>query len=51
MNLQVFQKDDFSIRVIQGENNKPLFCLSDVCRVLEIQNTTDIKNAILKEFQ
>lgn len=37
--------------MIKDENNEPLFCLSDVCKILDIQNTTDVKNAILREFE
>lgn len=51
MNLELFKKDDLEVRVIKDENNEPLFCLSDVCKILEIQNTTDVKNAILREFE
>ncbi|EBF5795780.1 hypothetical protein FI338_04445 [Campylobacter coli] len=51
MNLELFKKDNLAVRVIKDENNEPLFCLSDVCRILDIQNTTDVKNAILREFE
>lgn len=51
MNLEIFKKDNLAVRVIKDENNEPLFCLSDVCKILDIQNTTDVKNAILKEFE
>ena len=51
MNLELFKKDNLEVRVIKDENNEPLFCLSDVCKILEIQNTTDVKNAILREFE
>ncbi|HEF2268476.1 TPA: hypothetical protein R8Y18_000732 [Campylobacter coli] len=48
MNLEIFKKDNLAVRVIKDENNEPLFCLSDVCKILDIQNTTDAKNAILR---
>lgn len=51
MNLEIFKKDNLAVRVIKDENNEPLFCLSDVCKILDIQNTTDAKNAILREFE
>ncbi|EGP2396457.1 DNA-binding protein [Campylobacter coli] len=51
MNLELFRKDNLAVRVIKDENNEPLFCLSDVCKILDIQNTTDVKNAILREFE
>lgn len=50
MNLEIFKNDNFEIRVAVGESGDPLFCLADVCRVLEIQNVTDVKNAIKREF-
>ena len=33
------------------ENNEPLFCLADICKILEIQDTYKVKQAILKEFE
>ncbi len=50
MNLEIFKNENFEIRVAVDENNEPLFCLADVCKVLEIQNVTDVKNAIKREF-
>lgn len=50
MNLEIFKNADFEIRVAVNENNEPLFCLSDVCRILEIQDTNGVKNAIDREF-
>lgn len=50
MNLEIFKNENFEIRVAVDENNEPLFCLSDICKVLEIQNVTDVKNAIKREF-
>ena len=51
MNLELFKKDDLEIRVITDENNEPLFCLSDVCKALELTNPSMVKDAILKEFE
>lgn len=50
MNLEIFKNENFEVRVAVDENNEPLFCLSDICKVLEIQNVTDVKNAIKREF-
>ncbi len=37
IDIQMFQNPNFGeIRVATGENGEPLFCLSDICRVLEI---------------
>lgn len=51
MNLELFKKDNLEVRVIKDENNEPLFCLSDVCKILEIQDTYKVKQAILREFE
>lgn len=51
MNLEIFKKDNLEVRVIKDENNEPLFCLSDVCKILEIQDTYKVKQAILREFE
>ena len=50
MNLEIFKKDNFEIRVAVDENNEPLFCLTDICRALEIQDANGVKNAIDAEF-
>lgn len=51
MNLEIFKNENFEIRVAVDENNEPLFCLSDVCKALEMQNPTNIANAIKSEFE
>ncbi|EPY8098215.1 BRO-N domain-containing protein [Campylobacter jejuni] len=51
MSLEVFKKDNLAVRVIKDENNEPLFCLSDVCKVLELTNPSVVKDAILREFE
>ncbi|WP_144581949.1 Bro-N domain-containing protein [Campylobacter coli] len=51
-NIVLFENEELGqIRVALDENNEPLFCLSDICKILEIQNATDTKNAILREFE
>lgn len=35
---------------VKGDSENPLFYLSDICKILEIRNTTDTANAIKKEF-
>ena len=43
MQLQIFNHKDLGqIRVI-GDNENPLFCLADVCKILEIQDTYKVK--------
>lgn len=40
--LEVFKNEDFGeIRTVQL-NNEPMFCLSDICKALEVKNTTDV---------
>lgn len=40
--LEIFKNEEFGeIRTVQL-NNEPMFCLSDVCRVLEVKNATDV---------
>ncbi|EAJ7530254.1 hypothetical protein A0X68_07980 [Campylobacter jejuni] len=51
MNLEIFKKDDLQVRVIKDDNNEPLFCLSDVCKILELTNPSMVKDAILREFE
>ena len=51
MQLQIFNHKDLGqIRVI-GDNENPLFCLADVCKILEIQDTYKVKEAVLREFE
>ena len=47
MELQIFQNPDFGqVRVVVNENNEPLFCLADVCRVLSIDNPRQVKSRL-----
>lgn len=39
-----------SIRVIKDENGEPLFCLSDIAKILEFRDTYNLKESINKEF-
>ena len=50
MNLEIFKNDNFEIRVAVGESGDPLFCLADVCKILELTNASVVKNAIASEF-
>ena len=51
MNLEIFKNENFEVRVAVDENNEPLFCLADVCKALEMQNPTNISNAIKSDFE
>lgn len=49
--VKVFENKNFGeIRVV-GDFENPLFCLSDVCKALEIKIQNKLKNAINKEFE
>ena len=50
-NSLIFKNENLGeVRVIFIDN-EPLFCLSDICRALNIQNPTDTANAIKAEFE
>ena len=51
MNLEIFKKDNFEIRVVVDENNEPLFCLKDVCKALEIADSKQVRAALDTEFE
>lgn len=45
--IQVFSNSQFGeIRVSVNENNTPMFCLADVCRVLGLRNTSQAKQRL-----
>lgn len=44
--LQIFNNEEFGeIRTIT-KDNEPMFCLADVCRILEIKNVSDCKSRL-----
>ncbi|ECZ3124610.1 hypothetical protein GU327_08895 [Campylobacter jejuni] len=51
-NIVLFENEELGqVRVAVDENNEPLFCLSDICKILDIQDTYKVKQAILREFE
>lgn len=44
--LQVFNKEEFGEVRTAVVNNEPMFCLTDVCRALEISNVGNVKNRL-----
>lgn len=49
-NVTVFKNEDLgSVRVV-GTKEQPLFCLRDVCDVLDIDNNRNVKVSIINEF-
>lgn len=49
--VKVFEKSDLGSVRVAGTKEEPLFCLRDVCDVLEITQTKDVKASIIKEFE
>ena len=45
-NIQIFKNESFGEVRVAGTSEEPLFCLADVCRVLEIKNTSDCKSRL-----
>jgi len=44
--LQIFKNNQFGeVRVAKSENNEPLFCLADVCKILDLQ-TNKVKERL-----
>ena len=48
--LQTFTFEVTQIRTILDDNGDPLFCLADVCKALELQNSTNTVIQIKEEF-
>lgn len=47
--IQIFKNETFgNIRVL-GTSEQPLFCLADICKALNIQNTSRVANEILDD--
>ena len=51
MNLEIFKNENFEIRVAVDETGEPLFCLSDVCKALELTTPAKVADAIKSEFE
>lgn len=44
--VKIFENSDFGEIRVAGTSDEPLFCLADVCRVLEIKNVSDCKSRL-----
>ena len=44
--LKIFENPEFGQIRTAVKNNEPMFCLADVCRVLEIKNVSDCKTRL-----
>ena len=50
-NIEIFNNTQFgNIRVQKDEDGEPLFCLTDVCRALELTNPANTANQVCEEF-
>lgn len=49
-NIQIFQNQELGQVRVAGDKDNPLFCLRDVCNILGITQTKDVKASIIKEF-
>ncbi|SUX00549.1 putative antirepressor, BRO family [Campylobacter jejuni subsp. doylei] len=50
-NIVIFENEELGqVRVAVDENNEPLFCLKDVCNVLELTNPSRVKEYLVTEF-
>ena len=50
-NSLIFKNENFGAVRVAYKNNEPLFCLSDICKILELTNSSMVKEAILNEFE
>ena len=44
--IQIFKNEAFGEVRVTEVNGEPMFCLADVCKVLELQNPTTVKNRL-----
>ena len=44
--IEIFKNESFGEVRVAVTSEKPLFCLADVCRVLEIKNVADCKSRL-----
>lgn len=48
-NLQIFNNSEFGQVRTVIKDNEPMFCLADVCRILEIKNSRDCKSRLKED--
>lgn len=46
MEIKLFENESFGSVRVAGTSEEPLFCLADICRVLEIKNVSDCKSRL-----
>ena len=42
MNPSIFNFNEHGVRVVLDDNQEPWFCLTDVCKVLDISRSSDL---------
>lgn len=47
--IQIFKNEAFGEVRVAGTSEEPLFCLADICKVLELQNPTTVKSRLDSE--
>ena len=50
-NSLILSNENFGEVRVAYENNEPLFCLSDICKILELSNNRMVAEAIKNEFE
>ncbi|EEU6870199.1 hypothetical protein HEI72_001610 [Campylobacter jejuni] len=51
-NIVLFENEELGqVRVAVDENNEPLFCLSDICKILELTTPSKVGDSIKREFE
>lgn len=49
--LVTFHYNSNAVRTQLTENNEPVFCLADICKILDLANPTHVANALKEEFE
>lgn len=47
--IEIFKNESFGEIRVTGTNDQPLFCLADLCKVLELTNPSEVKNRLDKD--
>ncbi|HGH4010836.1 TPA: Bro-N domain-containing protein [Campylobacter coli] len=48
----LFENEELGqVRTIRDKNNEPLFCLSDICKILELTTPSKVADSIKREFE
>lgn len=44
--IKIFEKEEFGEIRVAGTSEEPLFCLADICRIMDIRNVSDCKSRL-----